>query len=234
MPVYSLPLTDTAQRKVVRLMLTDTATITAPVLLIRAAKTRSQCRCAKPQLGYRAELMIDDIVADTSPQPLPTREDAERWAVTHTDRTHTATRVVPEPNLDYRSDCLTTILPGDRYIEDTHAERDGAHYCLRCGIARAASPTGADTRGAPAPVHSPDEIFMRCDCDPADPAYDAAHFAVDGVGFTCARGFLYAVCTHCCTGENRDHCEAAHHHGHGQPWCPASASESYGHGLHRV
>lgn len=108
-------------------------------LVIRTATARSQCRCAKPLLGYRVDFLIGDTVADTSPEPLPTRQDAAGWAVARAARIYTGVRIVPEANLDYRPDCLSAILPGDRYVEDTRGDRDGDRYCLRCGIGRAAT-----------------------------------------------------------------------------------------------
>lgn len=120
-------------------MPTDITIPKTSTLVIRTATARSQCRCAKPLLGYRVDLLIGDVVADTSPEPLPTREDAAGWAVAKTARAYTGMRIVPEPNLDYRPDCLSAILPGDRYVEDTRPERDGDRYCLRCGIGRAAA-----------------------------------------------------------------------------------------------
>ena len=123
-------------------MPTDITLPTASSLVIRTATARSQCRCAKPLLGYRVEFLVGDTVAITSPAPLSTREDAASWAASKAPRVHTGIRVVPEPNLEYRPDCLSAILPGDRYVEDTRGVRDGDHYCLRCGIDRAASSGG--------------------------------------------------------------------------------------------
>jgi hypothetical protein len=120
-------------------MPTDTTITTASTLVIRTATARSQCRCAKPLLGYRVDFLAGDIVADSSPEPLPTRENAAGWAAANAPRDYTGMRIVPEPNLDYRPDCLSAILPGDRYIEDTRGDRDGQRYCLRCGIGRAAT-----------------------------------------------------------------------------------------------
>ncbi|NTY62187.1 hypothetical protein [Mycolicibacterium sphagni] len=120
-------------------MPTDITIPKTSALVIRTAAVRSQCRCAKPLLGYRVDFLTGDIVTDTSPEPLPTREDAAGWAVAKVARSYTGMRIVPEPNLDYRPDCLSAILPGDRYVEDTRGDRDGDRYCLRCGIGRAAT-----------------------------------------------------------------------------------------------
>ena len=67
---------------------------------------------------------------------------------------------------------------------------------------------------------APEAIYERCGCDPADSAYPAAHFIIDGVGWTCDRGLIYLVCSSCCSGTtNTAVCEASHHHGIGRPWC---------------
>ncbi|WP_102145685.1 hypothetical protein [Mycobacterium hubeiense] len=69
-------------------------------------------------------------------------------------------------------------------------------------------------------THTAVEIYLPCDCDPTEADHLATHFAVDGVGLTCARGLLYAVCARCCCGDNHAHCENTHVHGTGRPWCP--------------
>lgn len=68
---------------------------------------------------------------------------------------------------------------------------------------------------------TPEPIYERCGCDPADSAYTAEHFVIDGVGWTCHRGLIHLVCSSCCSGANTAVCEAAHHHGTGRPWCPS-------------
>lgn len=120
-------------------MPTDIALAATSAMIIRTATVRLQCCCAKPFLGYRVELPTGDTVTDTSPEPLATRQQAMEWALATTTRGHVAIRVVPAPNDDYRRDCLSVILPGDRYLENTRGACDEDHYCLRCGIERAAS-----------------------------------------------------------------------------------------------
>lgn len=67
------------------------------------------------------------------------------------------------------------------------------------------------------------EIYERCGCDPDDIDFHPTHFAIDGVGVTCARGLLYLVCAQCCCDSNRHGCEDTHVHGYGRPACPAGA-----------
>ncbi|WP_102145686.1 hypothetical protein [Mycobacterium hubeiense] len=118
-------------------MPTEVAEPMTPSMHIRTATASSQCRCAKPLLGYRAEFLKGDTVARRS-KVLPTRPAAAGWAVAVASHVYTGMRIVPEPNLEYQPDCLGAILPGDRYIEHIIGN-ESAHYCLRCGIERAAS-----------------------------------------------------------------------------------------------
>lgn len=72
---------------------------------------------------------------------------------------------------------------------------------------------------------TPEAIYERCGCDPADSAYPAEHYVIDGVGWTCDRGLVYLVCSSCCSGTaNTAVCETTHQHGIGRPWCPAQMS----------
>lgn len=70
--------------------------------------------------------------------------------------------------------------------------------------------------------HAPIEIYEPCPCRPEDPGYLDTHFPVYGVGMTCARGLVHVVCRDCCTGPNRQRCEASHDHRTGTPWCPST------------
>lgn len=215
----------------------ETSTLSPDALVIRTATSRLQCHCARPLLGYRAELFRGTRLVAVSPQPLPSRPHAEAWTPAGADHEHfTGVRVVPEPNLDYQPECLGTILPGDRYIADLRTDEP---YCLRCGTARAATvitrcsvmtstfiaePTAASWAG-PRTDHAPVEIYEPCSCHPEDPGYLDTHFPVDGVGMTCARGLVHVVCRDCCTGVFEQHCEAVHDHRTGTPWCPRPTRE---------
>lgn len=120
----------------------EPSTMSSDSLVIRTARSRLQCHCARPLLGYRAELFRGATLMAVSPQPLPSRPQASAWTPARSDPDQfTGVRVVPEPNLDYQPECLGTVLPGDRYIADL---RNDQPYCLRCGTTRAATAiTGA-------------------------------------------------------------------------------------------
>lgn len=109
---------------------------------IRIASARLKCSCASPIEGYRAELMRDGHAAQVCLELLPTRGDAEVWAQPAlASGEFTAHRAVPVPNLDYRRDCQGFIGPGERYIDAGQDTR--RPYCLRCGIAVAATASAA-------------------------------------------------------------------------------------------
>lgn len=92
----------------------------ASAMVIRTATARSQCCCAAAVHGHRIPLRSHTLEAD--PAGRKAAGDYTGMALAE-----------PPP------DCLNTIEPGDRYIEDTRGTPDGNHYCLRCGIERAAA-----------------------------------------------------------------------------------------------
>lgn len=69
--------------------------------------------------------------------------------------------------------------------------------------------------------HTAIGIYEPCRCDVAETDYQETHFPVDGVGLTCERGLLFAVCSQCCTGADAEQrCSQDHRHGRGLPHCP--------------
>jgi hypothetical protein len=124
-------------------MLTETATRTPLTLVVRTATSRCQCPCARPLLGYRAVLVNEaGETIEISLEPLPSRESADGWASDYLDDHPVRSanvRIVPEANPDYQAQCLSVILPGERYIADAE---NRIRYCLRCGISRAAASRG--------------------------------------------------------------------------------------------
>lgn len=119
-------------------MSTDTAVL-HPELAVRTAASRTQCRCAKPLLGYRVDMLHGTRVVLSSTELLTSRDEAAGWAADHIAPEHSGFRVEPVPNPGYQPECIGAIFPGDRYIGDSSGEA----YCLRCGIAIAATSAGA-------------------------------------------------------------------------------------------
>ena len=115
-------------------MSTSTAVL-HPELAVRTAASRVQCRCARPLLGYRVDMLHDKRVVLSSPEPLRSRDEAAGWAADHITPEHSGFHVEPVPNPEYQPECIGAIFPGDRYIGDS----SGAVYCLRCGITIAAT-----------------------------------------------------------------------------------------------
>lgn len=120
-------------------MITETPTKTAFTPVVRTATSRCQCHCARPLLGYRAEIRDHRGAAvECTDKPLPTRDSARQWARAYQEDHPGAAdvRIDPVPNQDYQPQCAGAIAPGDQYIADTASER---RYCLRCGFMRAAT-----------------------------------------------------------------------------------------------
>ena len=126
-------------------MITEIARTKVFTPVVRTATSRCRCHCARPLMGYRAEIRDHrGAVRECTDEPLPTRDSARQWVRDYQEEHPAATdfRIEPVPNQDYQPECAGAILPGDQYIADTASDRC---YCLRCGFVRAALVEGPST-----------------------------------------------------------------------------------------